>query len=94
MLANDEAVSAVALDPGGIRDSLAAGAIHIGCSTISVTLSNWRKRTPPPASATWRLRSSAGRKRPPRRGSPWLPPAQPRRWLRSGRCWKPSAISC
>ena len=39
MLANDDAVSAVALDPGGIRDSLAAGAIHIGCSTISVALS-------------------------------------------------------
>jgi len=39
MLANDDAVSAVALGPAGIRDSLAAGAIHIGCSTISVALS-------------------------------------------------------
>lgn len=39
MLANDDAVSAVALAPAGIRDSLAAGAIHIGCSTISVALS-------------------------------------------------------
>lgn len=39
MLADDEAVTRVALDAGGIRDSLAAGAIHVGCSTISVALS-------------------------------------------------------
>ena len=39
MLADDRAVEGVALAEGGIRDSLAAGAIHISSSTISVALS-------------------------------------------------------
>jgi 3-hydroxyisobutyrate dehydrogenase-like beta-hydroxyacid dehydrogenase len=39
MLANDEAVEAVALANGGIVESLPEGAIHISSSTISVDLS-------------------------------------------------------
>ncbi len=39
MLANDEALSAVAFGEGGIIASLPAGAIHISCSTIGVALS-------------------------------------------------------
>ena len=39
MLANDEAVEAVALGNGGIVESLPKGAIHISSSTISVALS-------------------------------------------------------
>jgi 3-hydroxyisobutyrate dehydrogenase-like beta-hydroxyacid dehydrogenase len=39
MLADDAALEAVALGPGGILASLPAGAIHIGLSTISVALS-------------------------------------------------------
>ncbi|MFO1156964.1 MAG: NAD(P)-dependent oxidoreductase [Rhodospirillales bacterium] len=39
MLADDRAVEGVALAAGGIRDSLPAGAIHIGSSTISIALS-------------------------------------------------------
>lgn len=39
MLADDHAVEGVALAAGGIRDSLSAGAIHIGSSTISIDLS-------------------------------------------------------
>lgn len=39
MLADDHAVESVALAAGGIRDSLPAGAIHIGSSTISIALS-------------------------------------------------------
>jgi 3-hydroxyisobutyrate dehydrogenase-like beta-hydroxyacid dehydrogenase len=39
MLADDDALSAVALGAGGIVDSLARGAIHVSCSTISVALS-------------------------------------------------------
>ena len=39
MLANDEAVSSVVFDHGGILDSLARGAMHISSSTISVDLS-------------------------------------------------------
>ena len=39
MLANDEAVSAVALGEGGIAASLPAGAIHVSSSTIGVALS-------------------------------------------------------
>jgi 3-hydroxyisobutyrate dehydrogenase-like beta-hydroxyacid dehydrogenase len=39
MLSNDEAVSSVVFDSGGILDNLAPGAIHISSSTISVDLS-------------------------------------------------------
>ena len=39
MLADDHAVESVALAGGGIRDSLPAGAIRIGSSTISIALS-------------------------------------------------------
>lgn len=39
MLSNDEAVSSVAFEGGGILDSLVNGAIHISSSTISVDLS-------------------------------------------------------
>ena len=39
MLANDEAVEAVAFGKGGIVESLPKGAIHISSSTISVALS-------------------------------------------------------
>ena len=38
MLANDDAVEAVVFGKGGIIESLAAGAIHVSSSTISVTL--------------------------------------------------------
>ena len=38
MLADDNAVEAVALGPGGIVESLAAGAVHISSSTIGVAL--------------------------------------------------------
>jgi 3-hydroxyisobutyrate dehydrogenase-like beta-hydroxyacid dehydrogenase len=38
MLANDAVVEAMAFGEGGILDSLAAGAIHISSSTISVSL--------------------------------------------------------
>lgn len=40
MLANDEAVEAIALGLDGIIDSLAQGATHVSSSTISVELSN------------------------------------------------------
>lgn len=40
MLADDEAVESIALGSGGIVASLAAGAIHISSSTISVALSH------------------------------------------------------
>lgn len=39
MLADDHAVSAAVLAPGGVADNLAKGAIHISASTISVALS-------------------------------------------------------
>jgi len=39
MLADDHAVEAAVLGKGGIVDSLAPGALHISCSTISVALS-------------------------------------------------------
>lgn len=39
MLANDEALEAVAFGPGGIVESLPAGALHVSSSTISVALS-------------------------------------------------------
>jgi 3-hydroxyisobutyrate dehydrogenase-like beta-hydroxyacid dehydrogenase len=39
MLANDEAAEDVTLAPGGIRECLAPGAIHISSSTISISLS-------------------------------------------------------
>jgi 3-hydroxyisobutyrate dehydrogenase-like beta-hydroxyacid dehydrogenase len=39
MLADDHAVSSAALGPGGIAENLAAGAIHVSMSTISVALS-------------------------------------------------------
>jgi 3-hydroxyisobutyrate dehydrogenase-like beta-hydroxyacid dehydrogenase len=39
MLANDEAVESVVLGPDGILVSLAAGALHVSSSTISVALS-------------------------------------------------------
>jgi 3-hydroxyisobutyrate dehydrogenase-like beta-hydroxyacid dehydrogenase len=39
MLANDDAVEAVALAPGGVVQHLAPGAVHISSSTISVELS-------------------------------------------------------
>ena len=39
MLSNDEAVESVAFGKDGIEQSLAAGAIHISSSTISVALS-------------------------------------------------------
>ena len=38
MLANDEAVEAVAFGEGGILQSLGSGATHMSCSTISVAL--------------------------------------------------------
>jgi 3-hydroxyisobutyrate dehydrogenase-like beta-hydroxyacid dehydrogenase len=38
MLANDEAVEAVVLGPGGVADCLAAGALHVSSSTISVAM--------------------------------------------------------
>ena len=40
MLANDEAVGAVAFGDGGILASLATGSVHISSSTISVALSD------------------------------------------------------
>jgi 3-hydroxyisobutyrate dehydrogenase-like beta-hydroxyacid dehydrogenase len=40
MLANDEAVASVVLGDGGVIASLAAGAVHVSSSTISVALSN------------------------------------------------------
>ena len=40
MLANDEAAESVAFGPSGILESLAAGAIHVSSSTISVALSD------------------------------------------------------
>jgi 3-hydroxyisobutyrate dehydrogenase-like beta-hydroxyacid dehydrogenase len=39
MLVNDEAVESTVFAPGGVRDSLPKGAIHISSSTISVDLS-------------------------------------------------------
>ena len=39
MLADDHAVSAAALGPAGVLESLAPGAIHVSMSTISVALS-------------------------------------------------------
>ncbi len=39
MLADDHAVSSAVLDAGGVLESLAPGATHIGMSTISVALS-------------------------------------------------------
>src|SRR5450755_3140131 len=39
MMADDHAASSAALDPGGILENLAPGAIHISMSTISVALS-------------------------------------------------------
>ncbi|HUI83960.1 MAG TPA: NAD(P)-dependent oxidoreductase [Candidatus Binatia bacterium] len=39
MLADDAAVESVALDPGGVIDSLPEGAVHISMSTVSVALS-------------------------------------------------------
>ncbi len=39
MLSDDTAVESVVLGAGGIADSLKAGAIHVSCSTVSVTLS-------------------------------------------------------
>ena len=39
MLANDEAVESVVLGDGGVIASLAAGAVHVSSSTISVALS-------------------------------------------------------
>ncbi len=39
MLADDEAVEALTLGPEGIADGLAAGAVHVSSSTISVALS-------------------------------------------------------
>jgi 3-hydroxyisobutyrate dehydrogenase-like beta-hydroxyacid dehydrogenase len=39
MMADDHAVSSAVLDPGGVADTLASGAIHISMSTISVALS-------------------------------------------------------
>ncbi len=39
MLADDEAVEHVALGAGGILESLAAGALHVSSSTVSVALS-------------------------------------------------------
>ena len=39
MLANDEAVTGIVFDDGGIVDSLAQGATHVSSSTISVALS-------------------------------------------------------
>lgn len=40
MLSNDEAVEGVVFGDGGVLASLAKGAIHISCSTISVALSD------------------------------------------------------
>lgn len=39
MLANDEAVESVVLEPDGIVGSLPAGAVHVSSSTVSVALS-------------------------------------------------------
>jgi 3-hydroxyisobutyrate dehydrogenase-like beta-hydroxyacid dehydrogenase len=39
MLADDDAASDIALDPGGLIDNLPKGAIHLSMSTISVALS-------------------------------------------------------
>ena len=39
MLADDHAVSSAVLDSGGVLENLAAGAVHISMSTISVALS-------------------------------------------------------
>ena len=39
MLADDYAVSSAVLDSGGVLENLAAGAVHISMSTISVALS-------------------------------------------------------
>ena len=39
MLANDAALSAVALGPSGMLEHLKPGAIHVSCSTVSVALS-------------------------------------------------------
>jgi 3-hydroxyisobutyrate dehydrogenase-like beta-hydroxyacid dehydrogenase len=39
MLANDEAIESVVLGEGGVLQNLAAGAIHVSSSTISVALS-------------------------------------------------------
>lgn len=39
MLANDEALASVVLGEGGVIASLAAGAVHVSSSTISVALS-------------------------------------------------------
>lgn len=39
MLANDAALSEVALGPSGILEHLKPGAIHVSCSTVSVALS-------------------------------------------------------
>lgn len=38
MVANDEAVEAVALGPDGIASGLARDAVHVSCSTISIAL--------------------------------------------------------
>lgn len=40
MLANDQAVEKVVLDWGGVVESLAPDALHVSCSTISVTLAD------------------------------------------------------
>jgi 3-hydroxyisobutyrate dehydrogenase-like beta-hydroxyacid dehydrogenase len=40
MLADDGAVSRIALGPGGIVENLATGAVHLSMSTISVAMSN------------------------------------------------------
>src|SRR5262249_17461201 len=39
MLADDSALESVVFDAGGVIDSLRAGAIHVGTSTVSVALS-------------------------------------------------------
>lgn len=39
MLADDHALESVALDDGGILETLKPGAIHVSCSTVSVALS-------------------------------------------------------
>src|SRR5271155_4414825 len=39
MLANDTAVESVVLGPDGVLENLKPGAIHVSCSTVSVSLS-------------------------------------------------------
>jgi 3-hydroxyisobutyrate dehydrogenase-like beta-hydroxyacid dehydrogenase len=41
MLADDAAVRAVVTGPNGLLEGLAPGAIHVGCSTVSVELARW-----------------------------------------------------